>query len=172
MLFRSEDLKIEHQNLDVKRESMEKEKESLNKSDAVALKRREAELITELNGQQKNLGEKPVSYTHLDVYKRQPDKSEKYMKTIVAFANTQGGKLIVGVDDKTHQIVGVENDVLFQMMDGIANAVSDSCVPQIIPCLLYTSLYRDNFSRWSCGAERDISKIYDPGSLGRNRSYD
>ena len=24
-----------------------------------------------------------------------PDKSEKYMKTIVAFANTQGGKLIV-----------------------------------------------------------------------------
>ena len=30
-----------------------------------------------------------------------PDKSEKYMKTIVAFANTQGGKLIVGIDDKT-----------------------------------------------------------------------
>ena len=29
-----------------------------------------------------------------------PDKSEKYMKTIVAFANTQGGKLIVGVDGR------------------------------------------------------------------------
>ena len=53
-----EALKIEHQELDAKRESMEKEKESLNKSDAVALKRREAELITELNGQQKNLMEK------------------------------------------------------------------------------------------------------------------
>ena len=62
-----------------------------------------------------------------------PDKSEKYMKTIVAFANTQGGKLIVGVDDKTHQIVGVENDILFQLMDGIANAISDSCVSQSIP---------------------------------------
>ena len=62
-----------------------------------------------------------------------PDKSEKYMKTIVAFANTQGGKLIVGVDDKTHEIVGVENEILFQLMDGIANAVSDSCMPQIIP---------------------------------------
>ena len=46
------------------------------------------------------------------------------MKTIVAFANTQGGKLIVGVDDKTHQIVGVENDVLFQLMDGIADIFS------------------------------------------------
>ncbi len=62
-----------------------------------------------------------------------PDKSEKYMKTIVAFANTQGGKLIIGIDDKTHQAVGVENSVLFQMMDRIANAVSDSCIPQIIP---------------------------------------
>ena len=62
-----------------------------------------------------------------------PDKSEKCMKTIVAFANTQGGKLIVGIDDKTHEIVGVENEILFQVMDGIANAVSDSCMPQIIP---------------------------------------
>lgn len=62
-----------------------------------------------------------------------PDKSEKYMKTIVAFANTQGGKLIIGVDDKNHQVVGVDNEALFQLMDGIANAVSDSCVPQIIP---------------------------------------
>ena len=62
-----------------------------------------------------------------------PDKSEKYMKTIVAFANSQGGKLIIGVDDKNHKIVGVDNDVLFQLMDAIANAVSDSCVPQIIP---------------------------------------
>ena len=55
------------------------------------------------------------------------------MKTIVAFANTQGGKLIVGVDDRTHEIVGVENEILFQIMDGIANAVSDSCMPQINP---------------------------------------
>ena len=62
-----------------------------------------------------------------------PDKSEKYMKTIIAFANTQGGKLIVGIDDKTHEIVGVTNEILFQLMDGIANAISDSCMPQIIP---------------------------------------
>ena len=62
-----------------------------------------------------------------------PDKSEKYMKTIVAFANTQGGKLIVGVDDETHQIIGVEKETLFQVMDAIANAVSDACMPQIIP---------------------------------------
>ena len=81
-----------------------------------------------------------------------PDKSEKYMKTIVAFANTQGGKLIVGVDDKTHQIVGVENDVLFQMMDGIANAVSDSCVPQILlalSCCRYITKSQEPLSSFS-----------------------
>ena len=44
-----------------------------------------------------------------------PDKSEKYMKTIVAFANTQGGKLIVGVDDKTHEIIP---DIEPQTIDG------------------------------------------------------
>ena len=52
-----------------------------------------------------------------------PDKSEKYMKTIVAFANTQGEKLIVGIDDKTHQVVGVENDTLFQTMERIAHII-------------------------------------------------
>ena len=52
-----------------------------------------------------------------------PTKSEKYMKSIVAFANTQGGKLIIGVDDKTHEVIGVNNDTLFEMMDRIANAV-------------------------------------------------
>ena len=44
-----------------------------------------------------------------------PDKSEKDNKTIVAFANTQGGKLIVGIDDKTHEIVGVANEILFEI---------------------------------------------------------
>lgn len=62
-----------------------------------------------------------------------PDKSEKYMKTVVAFANTQGGRLVIGIDDKTHQVVGVDNDSLFQAMDALTNAISDSCEPQIIP---------------------------------------
>ena len=62
-----------------------------------------------------------------------PDKSEKYMKTVIAFANTQGGKLIIGIDDKTHEVVGVNDECLFETMDSIANAVSDSCKPQIIP---------------------------------------
>ena len=62
-----------------------------------------------------------------------PKDSEKYIKTIVAFANSQGGQLIIGVDDKTREVVGVDEDILFRVMDSISNAVSDSCVPQIVP---------------------------------------
>ena len=62
-----------------------------------------------------------------------PDDSKKYMKTIVVFANTSGGKLIIGVDDVTKDIVGVEPSSVFQIMDKIANAVSDMCIPQIVP---------------------------------------
>ncbi len=59
--------------------------------------------------------------------------SENYTKTVVAYANTQGGTLIFGVADKTREIVGIKEEILFQTMDSIANAISDACEPQIIP---------------------------------------
>ena len=62
-----------------------------------------------------------------------PKDSEKYTKTIVAFANTQGGRLIVGVEDQTREVIGIDEDNLFSMMDSISNAISDSCEPQIVP---------------------------------------
>lgn len=35
-----------------------------------------------------------------------PGNSEKYMKTVIAFANGRGGRIIFGVDDKTLEVVG------------------------------------------------------------------
>ena len=67
-------------------------------------------------------------------YKRElPKHSDKYMKSVIAFANSYGGKIIFGVEDKTREIVGVEEEKAFQSMDSIANAISDSCEPAIIP---------------------------------------
>lgn len=62
-----------------------------------------------------------------------PDKSEKYMKTVVAFANGKGGKIVFGVDDKTLEIVGMNTENIYKTMDAITNAISDACEPAIRP---------------------------------------
>ena len=54
-------------------------------------------------------------------------------KTVVAFANGKGGHIIFGIDDKTRDVVGIAEDLVFQEMDAITNAISDSCEPAIIP---------------------------------------
>ena len=64
---------------------------------------------------------------------QRPDKSIKYMKTVVAFANGKGGQIVFGIDDKTREVVGVPEDKVFQEIDAITNAISDSCEPTIIP---------------------------------------
>ena len=62
-----------------------------------------------------------------------PEKSIKYMKSVVAFANGTGGKIIFGIADKTREVVGFDKEDVFKKMDAIANVVSDSCEPAIIP---------------------------------------
>lgn len=62
-----------------------------------------------------------------------PDKSENYMKTVVAFANGNGGRIIFGIEDKTLKVVGMDSDNIFKTMDSITNAISDSCEPRIRP---------------------------------------
>jgi len=57
-------------------------------------------------------------------------KTNTYIKTVVAFANGNGGKIVFGVKDN-REIIGVENE--FEVMDGIINAISDSCYPMIVP---------------------------------------
>ena len=67
-------------------------------------------------------------------FKREvPQKSEKYIKSVIAFANTAGGKIVIGIDDETHEIVGVEKDGVFKIIDNITNTISDMCCPQIFP---------------------------------------
>ena len=62
-----------------------------------------------------------------------PSKSEKYMKTVVAFANGTGGRLIFGVEDGTWKVSGFAKEVVFEKMDAITNAIYDSCEPKITP---------------------------------------
>ena len=68
-----------------------------------------------------------------------PDKSETYMKTIIAFANTSGGKLIIGIDDNK-SIIGIDKDNIFEIMDKVTNAISDACEPQIVPDISFKTV--------------------------------
>ena len=60
-------------------------------------------------------------------------QSEKYMKTVVAFANGKGGKLVFGVENGTWAVTGFSKEEVFQKMDAITNAIFDSCEPKITP---------------------------------------
>jgi len=68
-----------------------------------------------------------------------PKDSKKYMKTIVAFANTAGGKLIVGVSDD-RQIIGVPEEDVFAVKDAISDSITNSCEPQIVPDIFVTEI--------------------------------
>lgn len=62
-----------------------------------------------------------------------PAKSEKYMKTVVAFANGSGGRIVFGVENNTWNVIGFTKEEVFRKMDAITNAIYDSCDPKISP---------------------------------------
>jgi len=70
---------------------------------------------------------------NLEFKVQRPKDSRQYMKSVVAFTNGEGGRIIFGVDDKTHQVIGIPRDIVFSEMDAITAAISDSCEPLIIP---------------------------------------
>lgn len=47
---------------------------------------------------------------------QRPKDSVKYMKTIVAFSNGEGGRIVFGVDDVTREVVGIPKDIVFQKL--------------------------------------------------------
>ena len=63
--------------------------------------------------------------------KRSLPPRAKWLKSIIAFANGAGGELILGVDDKSRDIVGIENP--FELEEKITNTIHDSIRPSISP---------------------------------------
>ena len=62
------------------------------------------------------------------------------LKTIVAFANTAGGTIVLGVEDKTKKVVGIENSLKEE--ERLTNLISSSIVPLIVPDIEIQT-YRD-----------------------------
>ena len=64
-------------------------------------------------------------------FKRDLSSPEGVLRTIVAFANTAGGTLLVGVEDRTRHIRGVGKPM--DLEERLANLVSDRVVPRLVP---------------------------------------
>lgn len=69
-----------------------------------------------------------------------PTEDKKYLKTVVAFANSKGGRIVFGIKDDTLEIVGVDKDKIFTYMDSIANAIAENCAPTIIPDIIFQTI--------------------------------
>jgi ATP-dependent DNA helicase RecG len=60
-------------------------------------------------------------------FKRDLSTPEGALKTIVAFANTAGGTLLVGVEDKSRHVRGVRDPL--DLEERLANLISDASSP-------------------------------------------
>jgi ATP-dependent DNA helicase RecG len=67
--------------------------------------------------------------------------AEKFAKTACAFSNSQGGYLIVGLDDHG-KVVGVDADKIVEYEEYLTSVIYDYCYPLIIP-EIYTYTMRN-----------------------------
>jgi len=82
-------------------------------------------------------------------FKRELPSNDKLIKTAIAFANSQGGDLIVGVEDDG-KIIGVDENEIVLCEEKISSAIYDGCSPSIIPEIFeigeFTSLANGEFT--------------------------
>ena len=63
--------------------------------------------------------------------KRDIPDFQKLIKTCVAFANSVGGKIVLGVEDATLKIVGLKDAAIEHMMESFPQAVYQATIPPI-----------------------------------------
>ena len=74
-------------------------------------------------------------------FKETLPQNSSIAKTIVAFSNRSGGKLVIGVDDDKN-IIGIDDKSIFELKDKIASIIYDTCYPNILP-EIYTITTKD-----------------------------
>ena len=71
-------------------------------------------------------------------------KNNDYLKTVVAFANTNGGKLLFGLDERKREIIGIDDDSLFKVMDTISKSISNYCELEVL-INIYVRNYKNKY---------------------------
>ncbi len=71
-------------------------------------------------------------------FKQELSSPRKLCKTLVAFANTAGGRIIIGVEDKTREPVGIDNPL--DEEERLCNLIADSISPRLVPNIELTTV--------------------------------
>jgi len=66
-------------------------------------------------------------------FKRDLSSPAGVLRTIVAFANTAGGTLMIGVEDGTRKVLGLKEPL--EVEERLANLISDRILPRLVPDL-------------------------------------
>jgi len=53
------------------------------------------------------------------------------LKTLVAFSNTAGGRLLIGIEDNSGEVLGVEDPL--DEEEHLCNLIADSIEPRLVP---------------------------------------
>lgn len=70
-------------------------------------------------------------------FKENTQSLQKIVQTIIAFANTAGGVLLLGIKNETKEVIGLSN--ILQEEEKVANAIADSVTPLLVPNLQFCS---------------------------------
>lgn len=100
-------------------------------------------------------------------FKRDLSSPQGFIRTVTAFANTAGGIVLIGVEDNSHYVIGIQEPL--EVEERIANIITDNISPHIIPEIeiipwretyligvhIYPSSNRPHFIK-SMGAEEGV----------------
>ena len=64
-------------------------------------------------------------------FKRDLSSPDGVLRAIVAFANTAGGTLLIGVEDTTRHVRGVQKPL--ETEERLATLISDNILPRLVP---------------------------------------
>lgn len=64
-------------------------------------------------------------------FKENTHSLQNIIKSVIAFANTAGGTIVIGVEDKTKKLVGIEKPL--DQEERLINSISESIAPLLVP---------------------------------------
>ena len=66
-------------------------------------------------------------------FKESWPKNDRIARTVIAFANGAGGRIVFGVRNEPREIIGLQDSEIFRLEERVANHIFDLCAPTIIP---------------------------------------